>query len=79
MKRRFLDMGFRKLKRNLSGNQSMDALQMERQKAFGTGGIMCKCEKCGGLGYAKDETLLDPKGYLKDANYPCGGRIERVS
>lgn len=48
MKRRFLVMRLRKLKRNLSRNQSMDALQMERQKAFGTGGILCKCEKCGG-------------------------------
>ena len=71
-------MRLRKLKRNLSRNQSMDALQMERQKAFGTGGILCKCEKCGALGYAEDETLLDNKGYLKDANCPCGGRIKRV-
>lgn len=72
-------MGLRKLKRNLSRNQSIDALQRERQKAFGTCGILCKCEKCGGLGYAEDETLLDNKGYLKDANCPCGGRIKRVS
>ena len=56
----------------------MDALQRERQKAFETGGILCKCEKCGGLGYAEDETLLDNIGYLKDANCPCGGRIKRV-
>lgn len=78
MKRRFLVMGLRKLKRNLSRNQSMSALQAERKRAFGTGGILCKCEKCGGFGYAEDETLLDSKGYLKDANCPCGGRIKRV-
>lgn len=71
-------MGLRKLKRNLTRDQSMDALQEERKKYFGTGGILCKCKKCGDLGYAEDETLLDNKGYLKDANCPCGGRIKRV-
>lgn len=72
-------MGMRKFKRGLKGNQAIDLLlEMEREKAFGNGGIMCKCEECGGLGYAKDETLLDSNGYLKDANCLCGGRIKRV-
>ena len=32
----------------------------------------------GGIGYAKDESLLDRKGFLKDMKCPCGGRIKKV-
>ena len=40
--------------------------------------IMCRCLRCGGIGYAKDESLLDRKGFLKDMKCPCGGRIKKV-
>lgn len=40
--------------------------------------IMCRCLQCGGIGYAKDESLLDRKGFLKDMKCPCGGRIKKV-
>lgn len=53
------------------------ALENVRAKEFGNGGIKCKCLKCGGDGYAKDETCLDSNGFLL-MPCPCGGKIQRV-
>ena len=67
------------LGRNLTGTQSNFMLELERRKAFGNnGGIMCKCVRCGGMGCAQDETMLDSKGFLKGAKCPCGGKIKKA-
>ncbi len=57
-----------------------DNALLEQLKQFPEGSkpIMCECEKCGGIGFAQDETLLDQSGYLKDMQCPCGGRIKKV-
>ena len=39
--------------------------------------IKCVCVRCGGEGYAQDESLLDANGFLKGATCICGGAIRR--
>lgn len=67
------------IKNNLSKKQADVFLEQERKRLFAPSkGIMCKCNKCGGLGFAGDETMLDSKGYLKDMKCPCGGKIKKL-
>ena len=57
-------------------SKAQKVLERERIKAFGkNGGIKCHCVKCGGEGYAQDETMLDSNGFLIDMKCPCGGAI----
>lgn len=40
--------------------------------------IMCKCVKCGELGFVKiEKVVFDDNGYVKDIKCPCGGRLEK--
>ena len=36
------------------------------------------CVKCGGEGYAQDDTMFDTHGFLIGAKCPCGGAIHKV-
>ena len=68
------------LRDNLAEKESYEELIKQVGANFpkGTTPIMCKCEKCGGIGFAKDETMLDENGYTKDSVCPCGGRVKRI-
>ena len=66
------------LKDNLTDMQANIELERQRKQAFGNNGILCKCQKCGGIGYAQDETCLDRKGVLIGMRCPCGGKIKRM-
>lgn len=68
------------LEKSFEDFQASMTLQKERKKAFGAnGGIMCRCEKCKGIGFAQSEAMLDDKGYLKELKCPCGGRIKKCA
>lgn len=68
------------LKDNLTEKESIAELIKQTRATFpkGTRPIMCKCEKCGGIGFAQDETMLDENGYTKDSVCPCGGRVRKI-
>lgn len=69
------------IKDNLTENESILELVKQARATFpkGTQPIMCECEKCGGIGFAQDETMLDENGYMKENVCPCGGRVKRIS
>lgn len=51
------------IKDNLNDMEANIELERQRKQAFGNKGILCKCQKCGGIGYAQDETCLNRKAF----------------
>ena len=41
--------------------------------------VLCKCEKCGGAGWAYNKIIIGKDGYIdNEMNCPCGGRNRKV-
>lgn len=75
-----LKMFGKKMKIFPIGNKraATNAVEELRNKYFTMDAVKCKCVKCGGIGYAINESYLDKDGYLKQMRCACGGRIRRV-
>ena len=76
-------MGLRKYKRlvkHYDKKEEADKAFVEQLQSFPEGSqpIMCRCIKCGGIGFAQDASLIDKSGFLKDMSCPCGGAIRKV-
>lgn len=65
---------------NVSEVLANEILMREVRKHFNPhNAIKCSCVKCGGEGYAMDDSMLDAKGFLKGMLCPCGGAIRKQS
>lgn len=58
--------------------QIIELLKLKKELQHPEQAILCKCEKCDGVGFASDSSMIDENGYAIGCDCPCGGKNKKV-